>query len=80
MTKESVLRYLEYVKWLENEKKKEEEMRERTLSQVAADVMEANETKERLLREASQALEVEVRQAQLKQIKQRGRVICSPTL
>ena len=73
MAKQRALEFLEYTKWVENAKRVEENKRKWTLEQMAADTLKVDEAKQRQLREKSHALEMEVRQTQLQQMKQKGK-------
>ncbi|CDS37254.1 conserved hypothetical protein [Echinococcus multilocularis] len=80
IAKQRALNFFDYVKQLEEEKQLEEKRREWAMERIASDMMEANEAKQRQIGEASQALEREIRQAQLKQIREKeGRSIVPTT-
>lgn len=72
VAKQRALALFEYARQLEKEKQLEEKRRERAMERIAEDIMEANEAKQRQSEEASRALEREVRQAQFKQMQEKG--------
>ncbi|KAL5969139.1 hypothetical protein TSMEX_003149 [Taenia solium] len=72
IAKQRALALFEYAKQLEKEKQLQEKRRERAMERMAGEIMEANEAKQKQLREASRALEKETRQAQLKQMQEKG--------
>ncbi|KAL5107660.1 hypothetical protein TcWFU_004512 [Taenia crassiceps] len=78
--KRRALAFFEYAKRLEIEKQLEEKRRERAMERMAGDIMAANEAKQRQLREASQNMEKEIRQAQLKQMQEKEEKSTVPTI
>ncbi|VDK31724.1 unnamed protein product [Taenia asiatica] len=79
IAKQRALALFEYAKQLEKEKQLEEKRRERAMERMAGEIMEANEAKQKQLREASRALEKETRQAQLKQMQEKEERSTVPT-
>ncbi|VDM33036.1 unnamed protein product [Hydatigera taeniaeformis] len=77
--KQRALAFFEYAKQLQRVKLLEEERRELAMERTAGDIMKANEAKQRRMKEASQALEIKIRQAQLKQIQEKEERSFAPT-
>lgn len=64
--------YLKYVKQMKKEKEIDEKIKENAVRRIAEQIVEANDRNHKQQREASQALEKEVREMQIKQMKEKG--------